>query len=169
MDIRDLEFIGINLSKGCYTYRFDLRSANEWNKSEGIFIRSQHGEVSYELNINLLPGCSTIDVDIYPYAQGRISYEIYTWNSCGFTKSTEKIVIFNELDLLNAKKEAFKNKNIYLLGQSECGLKYTDKEQTKEEEMVIFPFQGKHLSMKNGALMCDEFGDVASWGQMYFS
>jgi len=36
-----------------------------------------------------------IEVELIPYAYGKITYEIYTWNYVGFTKSEDKIVLFN--------------------------------------------------------------------------
>ena len=64
---------------------------------EGLFIRSQPGDSAYELTIELKPKCKDIRVDIYPYREGKSVYQIYTWNMCGFTKSTDKIVLFNEM------------------------------------------------------------------------
>ena len=42
-----------------------------------------------------MPNCKDITVDIYPYRHGKSVYEIYTWNHTGFTKSTDKIVLYN--------------------------------------------------------------------------
>ncbi len=62
-------------------------------------------------------------MDIYPYKEGKSVYEIYLWNEHGFTKSTEGIVLFNELVLPNTNTaRKVKNKNIHLLGESEAGL-----------------------------------------------
>jgi hypothetical protein len=34
--------------------------------------------------------------------------------------------------------------------------------------MVLFPFNAKDLSIKSGAIICDEAGEVATWGEMYY-
>ncbi len=121
-DIRDLTFLKIDLHKQCYRYRIQLPTSGKHNPLAGIFIRSQHGSESYEINLDITAEAKQVEVDVYPYKQGMSVYEIYTWNEHGFTKSTEKIVFFNELPLPSSQGPKLKNHKIYFLGETECGL-----------------------------------------------
>lgn len=79
-DIRNLTFLKIDLQKQCYRYRIDLSTSGKHNPLVGVFIRSPEGSESYEINLDIPAETKQVEVDIYPYKQGKSVYEIYTWN-----------------------------------------------------------------------------------------
>jgi hypothetical protein len=170
-DIRDLIFVKIDLQKQCYRYRIELPSSGKYNPIAGLFLRSEQGSESFELTVELKEGTREVEVDVYPYQQGKSVYEIFTWNQHGFTKSTERIVLFNEMPLPSTKAPPLKNRKVYLLGETQCGL--FPERTGAADQLLPFVHQerqyfAKDLSLANAAIICDVHGDVAGWGEMYF-
>lgn len=63
-------------------------------------------------------------MEIFPYRKGKLTYEVYIWNSVGFTKSTEELVVYNEMALPDSSDLPLQDSKLYLLGASTNGLKY---------------------------------------------
>ena len=63
-----------------------------------------------------------MDIELYPYAVGRIRLDIYIWNHVGFNKSTEKIVLYNELEV-KGQSTPLKNYATWMVGTSNCGVR----------------------------------------------
>lgn len=82
------------------------------------------GDWSYELNLDLDKECRELIVEIFPYRKGKLTYEVYIWNSAGFTKSTEELVIYNEMAVPGTADLPLRDYKLYLLGVSTNGLKY---------------------------------------------
>lgn len=49
--------IQINLEKGCYLFKVELRKSFEDNMPNGIFFRSKQGDESHEQNFDLPKMC----------------------------------------------------------------------------------------------------------------
>lgn len=110
-------------------------------------------------------------MEIFPYRKGKLTYEVYIWNSVGFTKSTEELVAYNEMAVRGSRDLPLKDCQLYLLGVSTNGLKYCG--GMEESEPLLFGYNGRPhpvrtVSLGNAALTCDAEGNVAAWGKMYF-
>ena len=170
-DISNLEFNGINYDKQCYCYSLDLPSDQGLSRVEGIFIRSAESEDRvYELDIEVPEKVEEVDVSIYPFKLGKSTYEIYTYNSEGFTKCSERIVLYNELQVPGHDESLFTDYLVAMVGRSEGGL-LIDKKSTNGEIIPMvhngLVYRASSISIGNGLILCDKRGDVAGWGEMY--
>jgi hypothetical protein len=59
---------------------------------------------------------------LFPYAVGKLTWEIYVWNDVGFTKSTEKIAFYNDLEVKGISP-ASKNYQPWVMGFSDMGIR----------------------------------------------
>jgi hypothetical protein len=83
----------------------------------------------------------------------------------GFNKSTEKIVIFNELEV-KRKTAPLKNYATWMVGTSNCGVRTDTADNLK---LYKIDQKYKDLSIYASVIGCDSYGNCATWGQMYYT
>ena len=98
---------------------------------------------------------------------GKIVWEIFVWNEVGFTKSTEKIIVFNELEVKGISPP-LQDYTAWIVGKSVCGVKFEDLE-TETLEHVKIPFKCKEISISNASITSSADGDCVEWGQLYYT
>lgn len=106
-----------------------------------------------------------IELEFYPFDVGKLKIDIYIWNHVGFTKSTQKIVIYNELEV-KVKCPPLKNYAAWMVGTSNFGVR-TDTQNNLKQYKIDQKY--KDLSIYNSVIGCDSYGNCAAWGQLYYT
>ena len=98
---------------------------------------------------------------------GKITWDIFVWNEVGFTKSSEKIIVFNELEVKGISPP-LRDYTTWVVGKSICGVKLEDHD-TETLEHVKLPFKCKEISTYNASIVSFADGDCVEWGQLFYT
>ena len=84
--------------------------------------------------------------------------------------SSEKIKLYNQLQVPGSHMKPFGHHRIHLLGKSDCGLLVVQNSTNGQVVPTTYngiSYRASSLSLGNGLVLCDKTGDVAGWGEMY--
>ncbi len=98
-----------------------MPKCSTYNQFKGLYFRAPENEGPAELTVEVTKETETLEVELYPYKVGKTVWQVYIWNDIGFTKSTEKLVYYNELQV-PGKSPTLKNRSLYLVGTSDSGV-----------------------------------------------